>query len=88
MSQQQIPRLASLARDDRPRRAIVALALAAVVVAIVSWRQVQRRDALRASGAQAVVVLGELGGPDSVLSLAAREALRAELANTRGVRML
>jgi DNA-binding SARP family transcriptional activator len=71
-----------------PRRRYAAmLAIAAAIVAIVAWNQVRRRDALRSSAVPAVVVLGELGGPDSVLSLAVREALRAELANTRGVRV-
>ena len=33
----------------------------------------------------AIVVIGDLGGPDSALALAVREALRARLSNTNGV---
>lgn len=38
-----------------------------------------------ATAPSAVVVVGDLEGPDSVLALAVREALRAELVNTNGV---
>ncbi len=72
---------------SRRGRYAVAVVTAAAVVGVVAWRQVQHRNGLGSSSATAVVVLGELGGPDSVLALAVREALRAELANTRGVRV-
>ena len=59
---------------------------AAVIVAVFAWRWTVSPRSDRASSAQAaVVVLGDLSGPDSVLSLAVREALRAQLANTSGV---
>ncbi len=76
------------AHKVRPRRSryAVALAIGAAVIGMVAWRQGQHRNGL-GSSTMSVVVLGELGGPDSVLSLAVREALRAELLNTRGVRV-
>lgn len=41
-----------------------------------------------ADGSSTTVVIGDLEGPDSVLALAVREALRAELLNTRGVLLM
>jgi tetratricopeptide (TPR) repeat protein len=64
---------------------------AAVAVGVLSFALVARAlwssTALRgaSSGAGTTVVIGDLDGPDSVLALAVREALRAELANTKGV---
>ena len=40
------------------------------------------------AGRGARVVIGDLDGPDSVLALAVREALRAELANKKGVLLI
>ncbi|MFN2397731.1 MAG: BTAD domain-containing putative transcriptional regulator [Gemmatimonadaceae bacterium] len=42
-------------------------------------------SAILGDARSATVVVGDLEGPDSVLSLAVREALRAELVNTNGV---
>lgn len=72
----------------RPWRLIGALAFAAVLVAMASQR-IQGRGASGASGASAplgaVVVIDALTGADTVLALAVREALRAELSNTGGI---
>ena len=59
---------------------------AAAIIAAFAWRWTVSPRSDRAPSTQAaVVVLGDLSGPDSVLSLAVREALRAQLANTNGV---
>ena len=64
----------------------VALAVTALVlVLIASIRNGSRAVVAERSDRGAVVVVGDLEGPDSVLALAAREALRAELVNARGV---
>ena len=58
-------------------------AAAAVLLVARPGRNPPTAGAAAAPGA--TVVVGDLEGPDSVLSLAVREALRAELVNTRGV---
>ncbi|MDP9179742.1 MAG: hypothetical protein M3O61_18880, partial [Gemmatimonadota bacterium] len=58
----------------------------AAILAALAWQQLQLRESGRATpSVSAVVVIGDLGGPDSVLALAVREALRAQLSNTSGV---
>lgn len=62
-----------------------------IVVAFIAVSGALRGDASvrgEASGAGARVVIGDLDGPDSVLALAVREALRAELANKQGVLLI
>ena len=76
---------------ERPTRRIpVAIAATLVVALAILGLQARDRDgadAAPATRAEATVVLGDLAGPDSVLALAVREALRAELSNTRGVHL-
>jgi DNA-binding SARP family transcriptional activator/tetratricopeptide (TPR) repeat protein len=77
-------------RASRPARLQLVLGLLAVAAAILfaatRLRTSNRSPAVitNADGT-AVVVIGDLEGPDSILALAVREALRAELVNTRGV---
>jgi DNA-binding SARP family transcriptional activator len=64
---------------------------AVTVIAFIGVSAALRGDASgrdATSGAGARVVIGELEGPDSVLALAVREALRAELANKPGVLLI
>lgn len=66
--------------------AVAALAVVALVVATRTtggspWGD-DRRDV-----PVATVMVGELASPDTMLALAVREGLRAELANTRGLRI-
>lgn len=64
---------------------VAAIAVVAVTALLVS-RPGRRASSDRAAVASgATVVVGDLAGPDSVLALAVREALRAELVNTKGV---
>jgi DNA-binding SARP family transcriptional activator len=78
-----------------PRRRVPAwrgLTTVAVVVVVLVAIVVQTRGrygvgATLPATAQANVVLGDLDGPDSVLTLAVREALRAELSNTPRIHM-
>ena len=60
---------------------LVALALILGTRVLISSSDVGDRS----GDAAATVVIGHLDGPDSVLALAVREALRAELSNTSGV---
>ncbi len=64
---------------------VAAIAIVAVTALLVSrpGRPASSDRAAIAPGA--TVVVGDLQGPDSVLALAVREALRAELVNTKGV---
>jgi tetratricopeptide (TPR) repeat protein len=69
-----------------PRRGAVALmGTAAAIVAVALLWGADKSEATSASAASVTVVIGDLAGPDSVLGLAVREALRAELVNTNGV---
>ncbi|MGQ0539177.1 MAG: BTAD domain-containing putative transcriptional regulator, partial [Gemmatimonadaceae bacterium] len=85
------PVAAPVARAGRrlPRRSLAQWTLAAVAVVALAVLLVARPG--RPTGDRGVVapsatvVVGDLEGPDSVLALAVREALRAELINTRGV---
>ena len=66
------------------------LATGALVVALAALVPFVRRGRTNGggtpgAGASATVVIGDLGGADSLLALAVREALRAELVNTSGV---
>ncbi len=86
------PILAPVARPRRrlTRRSVAQLAVAAIAVVSVTTLLVSRpgRSPVSDRGAvapSATVVVGDLAGPDSVLALAVREALRAELVNTKGV---
>ena len=63
-------------------------AVALVVVAMVIVVRATRSSATSDERATAVVVVGDLEGPDAPLALAVREALRAELVNTSGVRLI
>lgn len=77
-------------RASRPARLQLVLGVLGVAAAILFGATRLRTSnsnqtvATNADGT-AVVVIGELEGPDSILALAVREALRAELVNTRGV---
>ncbi len=74
------------APDRRRWRWIAGVASVAGAVALLIWlRPDGQGDASAAPGIGAIVVLGDLTGPDTVLALAVREALRARLSNTRGV---
>jgi DNA-binding SARP family transcriptional activator len=66
-------------------RVAATLGIAALVLLGVRQSSGRRPLNLASSPLGASVVLGDLEGPDSVLALAVREALRAELVNTRGV---
>jgi len=60
------------------------------IAALVLFAMAQNRGGARVGGPFAAatgvtVVIGDLQGPDTVLALAVREALNAELQNTRGV---
>lgn len=77
-------------RASRPAKlSLIAGLLGVAAVVILTLTRIYRRDAPAAMPAvrdgPAIVVIGDLDGPDSVLALAVREALRAELVNTRGV---
>lgn len=63
----------------------VGLAAALAATALVSRA---RGESRHRDGPNALVVIGDLDGPDSTLALAVREALRAELVNTRGVLLI
>ena len=63
---------------------VAATAVTLLAVAQLGDRAVMPKVSGTASRG-AIVVVGDLEGPDSVLALAVREALRAELVNTRGV---
>ena len=56
-------------------------------VAMIAWAGTLSRASTADERQSAVVVIGDFAGPDPVLALAVREALRAELANARGVRL-
>ncbi|MEW5915576.1 MAG: BTAD domain-containing putative transcriptional regulator, partial [Gemmatimonadota bacterium] len=76
-------------RRRPPIRTWVAVGTAVLATVLLGIVQLRREaditvDRTTASGA-AIVVVGQLDGPDTVLSLAVREALRAELTNSRGV---
>ncbi len=77
----------SHASGKRPARrwaaAVTMVALAVVLLAQAEWGSTSESQVPDAQSA--TVVIGDLDGPDSVLALAVREALRAELVNTRGV---
>jgi len=62
-----------------------AAATLVVVVALTLLRTGSASEHIARNQRAAIVVVGDLEGPDSVLALAAREALRAELVNARGV---
>ena len=71
-----------------PRGAWIGLAVAAASIAILfGTRALRSGSSLRSDtiARGTTVVIGDLEGPDAVLGLAVREALRAELANTSGV---
>ena len=73
---------------DAPRRGWLRAGAGAALAAIILFavpRGVPANDSATPRDASATVVIGDLDGPDSVLSLAVREALRAELSNSRGV---
>ncbi|MGQ0639596.1 MAG: BTAD domain-containing putative transcriptional regulator [Gemmatimonadaceae bacterium] len=89
-----VPQPAASTRPDRrpSRRAIApwaipAAGLVALAAFLMSRPERGPSDGSRAaeSPRSATVVVGNLEGPDSVLALAVREALRAELVNTTGV---
>lgn len=74
----------------RRGRGVSAWLLAAAVVAalaFVAQGRITARELARANGAITRVVIGDLEGPDASLALAVREALRAELMNTRRVHL-
>jgi DNA-binding SARP family transcriptional activator len=75
--------------DQGPRHvwrwAPAVLGLASVMTAAYLYAGRSEREATPGAGVSASVVVGDLAGPDSTLALAVREALRAQLANTRGV---
>lgn len=77
-------------RASRPARFQLVLGVlgvaAMILFAMTRLRNSRTGRALPATADRpAIVVIGDLEGPDSVLALAVREALRAELVNTRGV---
>jgi tetratricopeptide (TPR) repeat protein len=81
---------ARVPRASRPARLQLVIGLLAVAAAILfaatRWRTSNGSQTVPTNAdGTAVVVIGDLEGPDSVLALAVREALRAELVNTRGV---
>ncbi|MGH7639024.1 MAG: BTAD domain-containing putative transcriptional regulator [Gemmatimonadaceae bacterium] len=69
------------------RRHWLAAVSAILIVAVVAVVSTTRGSSSRNGDAMATVVLGDLKGPDTVLALALREALRAELVNTPGVQL-
>jgi DNA-binding SARP family transcriptional activator/tetratricopeptide (TPR) repeat protein len=77
-------------RASRPARLQLVLGVLGVAAAILfAATRLRTSNSSRTvptnADGTAVVVIGELEGPDSILALAVREALRAELVNTRGV---
>lgn len=91
-----IPPEAVIARDAaasapeastrRGGRWIATVASLAAAAALLLALTTDRGDyASTAPGIGAIVVLGDMSGPDTVLALAVREAIRARLSNTRGV---
>lgn len=72
-------------RGRRTRRRSLLLASAAAVLAAGVALPGLRSDS---PAAPRVAVLGELGGVDSVMAMAVREALRAELARDGGIRLV
>lgn len=60
---------------------------AILIVGVVAVVSTTRGSTSRNGDAMATVVLGDFKGPDTVLALALREALRAELVNTPGVQL-
>lgn len=63
----------------------VVVGVLGVLLIIALQQLLQRASGSSAPVGSAVVVIGDLSGPDSVLSLAVREALRAQLSNTKGI---
>ncbi|MGH7677156.1 MAG: BTAD domain-containing putative transcriptional regulator [Gemmatimonadaceae bacterium] len=78
---------ASVSPSSSPRRllfaAVAVVAVAAILMSLPGSGPAHESVIGGAPGA--TVVIGDLEGPDSVLALAVREALRAELVNTKGV---
>lgn len=76
-------------RASRPARLQLVLGVlgvaGAILFAVARLRTSNTNQVSTNADGTAVVVIGELEGPDSILALAVREALRAELVNTRGV---
>ncbi|MGQ0766004.1 MAG: BTAD domain-containing putative transcriptional regulator [Gemmatimonadota bacterium] len=90
--EQETSRPVRSSRLSRPR--LVRPLLMAVAVAVAASALVIVRNVLGSAGNErpgsespdgTTVVVGDLEGPDAILSLAVREALRAELQNTSGV---
>jgi tetratricopeptide (TPR) repeat protein len=71
----------------QPTWVLAAGALVVVLAALVPFVRRGRANGggTLGAGPGATVVIGDLGGADSLLALAVREALRAELVNTSGV---
>jgi len=67
------------------RRAAI---LTGVPVLLLAGFAVNRSHIGRTADPQRVIVLGDILGPDTVLALAVKEALQAELSNTPGVRLV
>jgi DNA-binding SARP family transcriptional activator len=82
----------SLATRDAPRPRLRWYAIATVVgmlAVLTLWRVrvAASSGASRSAAGPVTVVVGDLEGPEPTLTLAVREALRAELVNARGVRL-
>jgi tetratricopeptide (TPR) repeat protein len=75
-------------RATRTWIGVAAVTVVALVVVSGALRGVASVRGPTSDGAATRVVIGDLDGPDSVLALAVREALRAELANKQGVLLI
>jgi DNA-binding SARP family transcriptional activator/tetratricopeptide (TPR) repeat protein len=88
---QSSPEPTPLATTTQPRRQVALIATAATMAALViALAAASRglRDRALPGEAPRRVVLGTVHGPDTLLDIAVREAVRAQLESTTGVRVL